>query len=52
MRVKIIECDFFTHLESKINSFLRSNEVEVIDIKYSTYVNFDRVYYTCMIIYK
>lgn len=52
MRVKIIECDFFTDLEFEINSFLRSNEVEVVDIKYSTYVNFNNVYYSCMIIYK
>lgn len=52
MRVKIFEAIYFYELEKQINDFFRENEVEVVDIKYSTYVQLNNAYYTCMIIYK
>lgn len=51
MKIKIFTNRFSEDLESEVNSFLKSDKVEVIDIKY-TAVPYDNVYYSCMVLYE
>lgn len=55
MKVKIIDENHEKDLEEAINKFLKENEVDVIDIKYSTSIGIigeEQIYcFSAMIIY-
>ena len=55
MKVKIFDESHEKDLENKINNFLENNNIEVIDIKFSTAImniGEDQIYcFTAMIIY-
>lgn len=52
MKVKVIESGYLVAFENSVNNFLRNDDVEVIDIKYSIYIQDGNDYHSCMIIYK
>lgn len=52
MKVKVIESGYLVAFEHAVNNFLINNDVEVIDIKYSTYIQDGNDHHSCMIIYE
>lgn len=56
MKVKIFDKEHEKDLEDEINKFIRQNDVEVVDIKYSVAIMYDyrdQVFcYSALIMYK
>lgn len=50
MQVKIFSCSTSTDLENKINNFIESKYIKLIDIKFQTYDSYDN--YKALLIYE
>lgn len=51
MRVEIIVAQSKEILQRQVNEFLKNSWLSCIGIEYQTYVRFNEVYYSCMVIY-
>ena len=51
MRVEIIVAESKEKLQRQVNEFLKNSWLSCIGIEYQTYVRFNEVYYSCMVIY-
>lgn len=51
MRVEIIVAQSKEMLQRQVNEFLKNSWLSCIGIGYQTYVRYNEVYYSCMVIY-